>query len=117
MCAINVRENLVYSLFPNNNYLTFFWISVKMDSENKDIGFLFQPERSISNRYPDNCPSEENCPPVTVGIWVKIRVSFRVGGNQTIVSEENWHLVRVRVWVMVSFGVGGRAIVLEPIQS
>ena len=88
-----------------------------MDSENKDIGFLFQPERSISNRYPDNCPSEENCPPVTVGIWVKIRVSFRVGGNQTIVSEENWHLVRVRVWVMVSFEVGGRAIVLEPIQS
>ena len=24
-------------------------------------------------------PPEENCPPVTVGVWVKVRVSFRVG--------------------------------------
>ena len=28
-------------------------------------------------------------PPVIVGVWVKVRVSFRVGGNQTIVPEEN----------------------------
>ena len=24
-------------------------------------------------------PPEENCPPVSIGVWVKIRVSFRVG--------------------------------------
>ena len=26
-------------------------------------------------------PVEENCPPVRVGVWVKVRVSFRVGGQ------------------------------------
>ena len=26
--------------------------------------------------------------PVIVGVWVKVRVSFRVAGNQTIVPEE-----------------------------
>ena len=42
-------SSLVYSLFPNDNSLTFFLISVKMNLENKVIGFQFQPERSISN--------------------------------------------------------------------
>ena len=42
-------SSLVYSLFPNDNSLTFFLISVKMDLENKVIGFQFEPERSISN--------------------------------------------------------------------
>ena len=41
-------SSLVYSLFPNNS-LTFFLISVKMDLENKVIGFQFEPERIISN--------------------------------------------------------------------
>ena len=30
-------------------------------------------------------------PPVRVGVWVKVRVSFRVGGNQTIAPDENCH--------------------------
>ena len=42
-------SSLVYSLFPNDNSLTFFWISVKRDLENKAIGFQFEPQRSISN--------------------------------------------------------------------
>ena len=42
-------SSLVYSLFPNDNYLTFSLISVKTDLENKVIGFEFVPERSISN--------------------------------------------------------------------
>ena len=49
---------------------------------------------------------DENPPPppsVSVGAWVKVRVSFRVRGNQTIASEENCPLVGVRI----SFGVGG----------
>ena len=72
--------------------------------------------------YPDNCP------PVRVGVSVKVRVSFRVeggggggGGNQTIAPEKNWPLVRVRVWVRVIFEVGRKyflgAIVLEPFES
>ena len=53
-------------------------------------------------RYPDNYPGGKLPPhPVMVGAWVKVRVSFRVGGNQTIAPEENCLSVRV------SFGVGG----------
>ena len=32
---------------------------------------------------------EENCPTVRVVVLVKVRVSFRVGGNHTIVPEKN----------------------------
>ena len=42
-------SSLVYSLFPTTKSLTFFLISVKMDLENKVIGFQFEPERSIFN--------------------------------------------------------------------
>ena len=51
---------------------------------------------------------EENCTPVRIGIRVKVRVSFRVGSNQTIAPEENCPTVRVRVWLKVSFWVGGK---------
>ena len=34
----------VYSLFPNDNSLKFFLISVKTDLENKVIGFQFEPQ-------------------------------------------------------------------------
>ena len=27
---------------------------------------------------------EENCPPVKVRVWVRVRVSFRVGGGEAI---------------------------------
>ena len=57
-------------------------------------------------------------PPVRVGASVKVRVSFMVGANQTIAPEENCPLFRVRVWVRISFDVGGQfslgAIFLEP---
>ena len=53
-------------------------------------------------------PPEGNCPLVRVGVSVKVRVSFRVGANQTIAPEENCPLFRVRVWVRISFGVGGQ---------
>ena len=29
----------------------------------------------------EQLPPEENCPPVKVGVWVKVRVSFSVGGQ------------------------------------
>ena len=53
-------SSLAYSLFPNDNSLTFFLISVKMDLENKVIGFQFEPERSISNHkgfFPGKIPT------------------------------------------------------------
>ena len=62
-------------------------------------------------------PPEENCPTVRVGVWVKVRVSFRVGEQPDNCPEEN----RVRVWLKVSFGVGGQfsssAIALEPFRN
>ena len=48
-------SSLVYSLFPTVFYTHcflhcfLFLISVKIDLENKVIGFQFEPERSISN--------------------------------------------------------------------
>ena len=36
-------------MFPTTKSLTFFLISVKIDLENKVIGFQFEPERSIFN--------------------------------------------------------------------
>ena len=72
----------------------------------------------LSQKYiPTVASPEENCPPIRVGFSVKVRVSFRVGGN----PEENCPLYRVKVWVRVSFGVRGRfssgAIVLEPYMN
>ena len=34
-------------------------------------------------------PPEENCPPVSVGVWVKFRVTFRVGGQPDNCPEKN----------------------------
>ena len=48
-------------------------------------------------QLPEQLPPEKNCSPVGVGIWVKVRVSFRAGGNQTIVPEVNCATLRVRV--------------------
>ena len=47
--VLHSRVSFVYSLFPTTKSFTFFLISVKMDLENKVIGFQFEPERSISN--------------------------------------------------------------------
>ena len=32
-------------------------------------------------RYPDNCSPRKIAPPVRVGVWVKVRVSFSVDGQ------------------------------------
>ena len=32
-------------------------------------------------RYLDNCSPRKIAPPVRVGVWVKVRVSFSVGGQ------------------------------------
>ena len=67
---------------------------------------LLQYCETASQGYPDNCPPKENCPPVRVGLWFKVRNSFRVGDNQTITPEENCPPGRVRVWLRISFGIG-----------
>ena len=59
-------------------------------------------------------PPEENSPLVRVGVWVKVRVSFRVGGgNHTIAPEEPFPRLRL------GFGLGlaqfpSGEIVLKP---
>ena len=50
-------------------------------------------------------PPKENPPPlVRVGVWVKVRVSLRVGGaTRQSPHEENCPPVRVGVWLRISF--------------
>ena len=63
---------------------------------------------------------EENCLPVRVGVSAKVRVIFRVGGQPNNCPRGKLTPpVRVRVWLRVSFGVGGQfssgTIFLEPL--
>ena len=48
----------------------------------------FQPLAPSSMLVSGELHPEEHCPLVRVGVWVKVRVSG-LGGNQTIVPEEN----------------------------
>ena len=53
-------------------------------------------------------PPKENCPPrLGLGFGSRLGLILGLGGNQTIAPEENYSPVRFRVWVRVSFGVGG----------
>ena len=53
-------------------------------------------------------PPRKIAPSIRFGVWFKVSVSFRVGGGQPDnCPKENWPPGRVRVWVRVSFGVGG----------
>ena len=53
-------------------------------------------------------PPEENCPPrLGLGFGSRLGLILGLGSNQTIAPEENYSPVRFRVWVRVSFGVGG----------
>ena len=42
-----------------------------------------------------------------MGFGSRLGLILGLGGNQTIAPEENYSPVRFRVWVRVSFGVGG----------
>ena len=46
-------------------------------------------------------------PPVRVGVCVKVRVSFRGGGNHTIVPEENWPRLGLGFGLGLVLGMGG----------
>ena len=47
-------------------------------------------------------------PPDRVGVWVKVKVTFRVGGQPDNCPRRKLRPVRFRVWVRVNFGVGGQ---------
>ena len=58
-------------------------------------------------------PPEEYCPSLRVGVWVKVRVSFRVAGKPDNCPRRKLPpppppQVRLRVSVMVNFGIGGK---------
>ena len=63
-------------------------------------------------------PPRKIAPRLGLEFWSRLGLVLGLGGNQTIALEKNWPLVRVRVWVWVSFGVERQfsleAIVLEP---
>ena len=69
-------------------------------------------------RYPDNCPPRKINLRLGLGFGSRSGLILGLGGNQTIAPDENCPSVRVRVWLRVSFGVGGQfsseAIALEP---
>ena len=63
-------------------------------------------------------PPRKVAPHLGLGFRSRLGLVLGLGGNQKIAPEKNWLLVRVRVWVRVSFKVGRQfpfgAIVLEP---
>ena len=58
-------------MFPNNNSLTFFLISVKVDLGNKVIGFHLVPERSIPNHKGFFQDSNDECDAMDRDMFVK----------------------------------------------
>ena len=62
---------------------------------------------NITGKLPSPPPPRKVVPTVRVGVWLTVRVSFRVGGQPDNCPGGKLTPVRVRGWVMVSFGVGG----------
>ena len=52
-------------------------------------------------------PPRKIVPRLELGFQSRIGLVLGLGQNQTIAPEDNYALVRVRVWVRISFGVGG----------
>ena len=52
-------------------------------------------------RYPDNCPPRKIPPLVRVGVWVTVRVRFRVGGQ-----PDNPPMRKIAHRLGLGFGLG-----------
>ena len=72
-------------------------------------------------RYPDNCPQKKIAPRLGLGLGSRSGLVLGLDGNETIAAEKNCPPVRVRVWLRVSFGVGGQfssgTMILEPFRN
>ena len=55
----------------------------------------------------EQLPPEKNCHPVRVWFWVKVSVSFRVGGTKAIAPKDDCPPVRIRVWLELVLRLGG----------
>ena len=87
-------------------------------------GFISKINKAMEVKkylYLDNCPPRKFSPQVRIGVWAKVKVSFRVGRQ-----PGNWPRgkfpspqVKVRFWLSVNLGVGGQfssgVIFLEPL--
>ena len=61
-----------------------------------------------SNMVSGQLPPRKIASRLGLGFGSRLGLVLWLGGNQAIVPEENYPLVRVRVCVRVSFGVGGQ---------
>ena len=71
----------------------------------------------IRNITPPPLPTRKIAPWSGLGFRWRSGLLFGLGSNKIITPEKRCSLVRVRVWIKASFGVGAiflRAIVLEP---
>ena len=59
-----------------------------MHSRHNNSAMLIPPCESSKIKVSGQLPPDENCLPVRVGVRVRVRISFGVGGNQTIALEE-----------------------------
>ena len=66
-----VTPYLVVALTRNTRFRLRLWVVYFIYFKFTRVGNFGNTD---SVRYPDNCP-QENCPPVRVGIWVKVRVN------------------------------------------
>ena len=49
----------------------------------------------------------KNCHTVRVWFWVKVNLSFRVGGTKAIDPKDDCPPVRIRVWLELVLRLGG----------
>ena len=54
------------------------------------VCIIFKLSLYLLNTVSGQLPPEENCPPVKVGVWVKVRISFGVGATRQLSSKKNF---------------------------
>ena len=96
--------------FQVHSFYSFWVIILRANQQELKI----PPPRLDLKWYPNNCPS------ISVGVWVKVKVSFKVGGTtrQLLLREiaPRLGLGLGSGFVLGCFGVGDRVFLLELIK-
>ena len=67
-------------LFYDNVFYTLYFVNCSTLVFIKLFFFFLKNSKHIW-KVSGQLPLKENCPPVRIGVWIKVRVSFRVGGQ------------------------------------